>query len=81
MKHKNRNNSLTKIDSFSNKVFFVNKILFITLTSFNINSQLFTLFLLVVFFFSTFGNMIYFTKYNNYENKILLEINKFFSVL
>ena len=59
----------------------MNKILFITLTSFNINSQLFTWFMLVVFFFSTFENMISFTKYNNYENKILLEINKFFSVL
>ena len=81
IKDKNRTNSLSKIDSFPNRVFFINKIIIIVLTCFDTKSQLYTWFILVVFFFSTFGNMISFTKYNNYENKILLEINKFFSVL
>ena len=78
---KDKNNSLTKVDSFPNKVFFVNKILFILLTNIRRKNIIFVWFILVVFLISSYANMIAFTKYNNYINRILLEINKFFSVL
>ncbi len=78
---KDKNNSITKIDSFSNLVFFFNKILFIVLTNINSTSQIYIWFSLIILFISTFVNMIGFTKYNNYENIILVEINKFFSIL
>ena len=78
---KDKNNSLNKIDTFPNKVFFVNKIIFIILTSINSKSQIFIWFTLIILFISTYANMIGFTKYNNYVNRILLKINKFFSIL
>jgi len=78
---KDKNNSITKIDSFSNLVFFYNKILFIVLTNINSSSQIYIWFMLIILFISTFVNMISFTKYNNYINSVLIEINKLFSIL
>ena len=76
-----KNNSLTKMGSSSNIIFLFNKIIFIVLTNINTTSKLYTWFMLIVLLVSTFANMIGFTKFNNYENKILKEINKFFSIL
>ena len=78
---KDKNDSLKKISSFSNLVFFFNKILFIVLTSIKSDNIIYIWFMLIVLFISTYANMIFFTKYNNYENKLLRELNKFFSIL
>jgi hypothetical protein len=78
---KDKNDSLKKITSFSNLVFFVNKILFVVLTSIKTDNIIYMWFMLIVLFISTFANMIYFTKYNNYANNLLKELNKFFSVI
>ena len=78
---KDKNDSLKKISSFSNLVFFYNKILFIVLTSIKSDNIIYIWFMLIVLFISTYANMISFTKYNNYENKLLRELNKFFSIL
>ena len=78
---RDKNNSLSKMDAFPNLVFFVNKILFIVLTNINSKSPIYIWFMLIVFLISTYANMIAYTKYNNYINKALNEINRFFSVL
>ena len=78
---KDKNDSLKKISSFSNLVFFFNKILFIVLTSIKSDNIIYIWFMLIILFISTYSNMIFFTKYNNYENKLLRELNKFFSIL
>ena len=78
---KDKNDSLRKITSFPNLILFLNKILFIVLTCIKSENIIYIWFMLIVLFISTFANMIFFTKYNNYENKLLKEINKFFSVL
>ena len=76
-----KSKALTKIDSFPNIIFFINKILFIALSSINSKNPIYIWFMLIVFFISTYINMITFNKYNNYVNTILKEINKFFSLL
>ena len=78
---KDKNDSLKKITSRSDLVFFLNKIIFIVLTNIDYHGTIFIWFVLIILFLSTFGNMICFTKYNNYENILLKEINKYFSVL
>ena len=78
---RDKNDSLKKISSFSNLFFFFNKILFIVLTSIKTDNIIYIWFMLIVLFISTFANMIYYTKYNNYANNLLKEINKFFSVI
>ena len=78
---KERNKALTKIDSFPNIVFFINKIIFITLSSINSKNQIYIWFTLIVFLVSTYINMIAFIKFNNYVNTALKAINKIFSVI
>ena len=78
---KDKSDSLKKITSYSDIIFFLNKIIFIVLTNIDYHGTIFIWFVLIVLFFSTFWNMICFTKYNNYENILLKEINKYFSVL
>ena len=67
---RDKNDSLKKISSFSNLFFFFNKILFIVLTSIKTDNIIYIWFMLIVLFISTFANMIYYTKYNNYANNI-----------
>jgi hypothetical protein len=71
---KDKNDSLKKISSFSNLVFFFNKILFIVLTSIKSDNIIYIWFMLIVLFISTYANMISFTKYNNYENILLFTL-------
>ena len=78
---KERNNSLNKIDAFPNKIFFFTKVLFIVLTNIKYNNQIFIWIILIILLIASSMNMLGFTKYNNYKNKLLLEINKFFSIL
>ena len=78
---KERNKALTKIDSFPNIVFFINKIIFITLSSINSKNQIYIWFTLIVFLVSTYINMIAFIKFNNYVNTALKTINKIFSLI
>ena len=77
---KDNSNSLTKINSFPNIVFFFNKILFIILTNLVYKNIVYTWIVLIILLLSSFINMIGFTLYNNYENKLLKELNKFFSI-
>ena len=77
---KDNSNSLTKINSFPNIVFFFNKILFIILTNLVYKNIVYTWIVLIILLLSSFINMISFTLYNNYENKLLKELNKFFSI-
>ena len=78
---RDKNDSLKKISFFSNLVFFFNKILFIILTNIKTDDVIYIWFMLIALFISTFANMIFYTKYNNYENRLLKELNKFFSVI
>ena len=76
-----KSSSLQKIDSYPNKIFFLNKILFIVLTNIIYKNQIYTWFVLIILCLSSYVNMLGFTQYNNYQNKLLLELNKFFSIL
>ena len=76
-----KSSSLQKIDSYPNKIFFFNKIIFIVLTNIIYKNQIYTWFILIILCLSSYVNMLGFTQYNNYQNKLLLELNKFFSIL
>ena len=78
---KDESKSLNRLNSFPNIVFLYNKILFISLTNIRNNDKMFVWFILIVFLISTYANMVFYTRFNNYENIILLEINQFFSIL
>ena len=78
---KDKNKSLNKINSYADLTFLINKILFIILTNIKYKDILFIWFTLIVLLIATYYNMVYFTKYNNYENKIISELNKFFSII
>ena len=78
---KDKSSSLQKINSFPNKIFLFNKIVFIILANIIYKNQIYIWIILIILFLSSFVNMLGFTLYNNYENKLVLELNKFFGIL
>ena len=78
---KDKSSSLQKINSFPNKIFLFNKIVFIILANIIYKNQIYIWIILIILFLSSFVNMLGFTRYNNYENKLVLELNKFFGIL
>ena len=74
-------NIMKKINSFPDLVFFLNKIIIILLTNISNKNPIYIWFILFILFLSTYANMIFSIKYNNYENKLLSELHKFFSII